>query len=174
MRKVFLILLILTSLLIGPSVYARTTPEDIQNQTRFNFENNLSKIEDPKKKQLILSADQQLKNINQTVCNRLELDINKLSAIFEELKSRENVTNTIVAYGQGSTPLDTAAYYLNYAAEALAYQRAQDYTPAIGGGNLKSAINYSSNNLKSNLGTLQNKILRAKSEVKKAINAYEK
>lgn len=174
MLKVVLVLIIAINFLITPSLFARTTPEDIRQQTRNNFENNLSKIQDQQQKQLVISADNELKNINQTVCNKFQLDLDKLSAILEEEKSRQNVTKTVVAYGQGNTPLDTAAYYLNYAAEALAYQRAQDYTPAIGGGNFKGAINYSSSNLKGNLETLQNKILRAKSEVKKAISYYEK
>jgi hypothetical protein len=171
---VIFLLIILVNLFIAPSTFARVTPEDIYQQTRANFENNLSKIQDAQKKQSILSADTELKNINQIVCNRFQLDVDKLSAILEEEKSRQNVTKTVVAYGQGNTKLDTAAYYLNYAAEALAYQRIQDYTPAIGSGNYASVINNSAANLKSNLGILQNKILRAKAEVKKAINAYEK
>ncbi|MFA5932824.1 MAG: hypothetical protein WCV81_01000 [Microgenomates group bacterium] len=170
MAGLILFLVIFINLFFASPTFARITPEDIYQQTRANFENNLSKIQDTQKKQSIITADNELKNINQLVCNRFQLDIDKLSAILEEEKSRQNVTKTVVAYGQGNTKLDTAAYYLNYAAEALAYQRIQDYTPQIGSGNYAGAINNSAANLKSNLVSLQNKILRAKSEVKKAIN----
>lgn len=164
----------LINLLTVTPIFARITPEDIYQQTRANFESNLSKIQDPQRKQLVITADQQLVSVNQSVCSRFQIDLDKMAAILEELKSRQNVTKTTVAYGQGSTQLDTAAYSLNYAAEALAYQKIQDYTPSINGTNLAGAINNSSANLKSNLGVLQNKILKAKQEVKKAIDTYEK
>jgi hypothetical protein len=159
-------------LLITPAI-ARTTPDDIYKQTRANFENNLSKIQDPQKKQLVIQADWELKNINQNVCDRFEKDLDKLAAILDEEKSRQGITNTVVAYGQGSTPLDSAAYSLNYAAEALAYQRSQDYTPNISGMNLSGAVNNSAGNLKYSLQTLQNKILNAKAGVKKAVDYYK-
>lgn len=155
------------------SVLARVTPNDIYQQTRADFTANLSKISDPVKRQLVVQADETLKDINQRVCNRWENDLNKMAAILDEEKSRQKVTKTIVAYGQGNTPLDDAAYYLNYAAEALAYQKSQDYTPYISNSNLAAAINNSSANLRSSLAVLQSKILRAKAEVKKAIDYYE-
>ncbi len=150
--------------------FARVTPEDIYQEKRAAFEKNLAAIQDPNKKQTVILADQKLKEINLTLCARFQNDLNKLSAILDEEKSRQNITKTVVAYGQGDTPFDTAAYYLNYAAEALAYQQIQDYTPNISGGNLKGGINTSTSNLKSNLITLQGKIIRAKTEINKAIN----
>lgn len=177
-NKKFLIfifaLLIFEGLLTPNSLFARITPEDIYQQKRADFQTNLSKIQDSRKKELVLIADQQLKETNQQVCSRFQIDLDKMAAIMDELKSRQNVTKTIVAYGQGDTQLDTAAYYLNYAAEALAYQKIQDYTPSISNSNLAGSITYSSNNLKGSLRVLQSKILRAKQEVKKAIVIYEK
>lgn len=176
MSKLFLCFLSLITyclLLITPAS-ARVTPDDIYKQTRSSFETNLTKISDPAKKQLVIQADWELKNINQIVCDRFESDLDKIAAILDEEKSRQGITKTVVAYGQGSTPLDSAAYSLNYAAEALAYQRAQDYTPNIAGTNLAGAINNSSANLKNNLQILRTKILNAKTEVRKAVNYYEK
>lgn len=166
--------LLIINFLATTDLFARITPNDRYQQTRADFVTNLSKIQDQQKKQLIITADQQLKDTNQLVCARFQIDLDKMAAILEELKSRQNVTKTVVAYGQGSTQLDTAAYYLNYAAEALAYQKIQDYTPNIAASNLAGSITYSSNNLKGNLNVLQNKILRAKQEVKKALNTDEK
>lgn len=170
---VFLSLITCYSLFAIPA-FARITPDDIYKQTRTDFENNLARISNQAKKQLIIQADWELKNTNQAVCDRFEMDLDKMAAVLDEEKSRQGITNTVVAYGQGSTPLDSAAYSLNYAAEALAYQRSQDYTPNISGTNLAGVINNSSANLKSNLQILRTKILNAKTEVKKAINAYEK
>lgn len=168
-----LFLVIFLNLFLAFPVFARITPEDIRQQNRAIFETNLSKIQDSQKKQIIISADKELVNINQKVCDRFQLDLDKMAAVMDELKRRQNVTKTVVAYGQGNTPLDTAAYYLNYAAEALAFQRSQDYTPSIAT-NPVFGINNSAANLKSNLQILQGKILRAKSEVQKAVNYYEK
>lgn len=169
------LLLIILGNLFSPSItFARVTPNDIYQQTRSNFETNLSKIQDSVKRQSVVVADQALKDINQSVCTRFKVDIDKMAAIMEEEKSRQNITKTVVAYGQGNTPLDSAAYYLNYAAEALAYQKSQDYTPNISGGNLAGGINNSSRNLRNNLEVLQSKILRAKAEIRKALDYYEK
>ena len=160
--------------LLSPSmVFARVTPNDLYQARRDRFENSLQKINDQETKQKIIQFDQKLNEVNQTVCNKFDLDIAKLSAILEEEKVRQKTTQTVVAYGRGETPLDNAAYYLNYAAEAVAYQKSQDYTPQLGA-NPKPALSISLANLKSDLRVAQNKILKAKAELKKAIDYYEK
>lgn len=172
--KIILFFVFLT--LLNPlTAFARVTPNDIYQAKREQFKTDLEKIFNPEKKQNIQKADKMLSEINQSVCDRFDMDINKLSAILEEEKFRQQVTKTVVAYGQGNTPLDTAAYYLNYAAEANAFQKVQDYTPQIANGkNLAGGVNASISNLKSNLQTVKGKILRAKTEIKKAISYYEK
>lgn len=173
MRKIIFVVLFF-SYLFPVTVYARVTPNDTYQAKREQFEQTLSKISDSAKRQKIEQADQLLYDINQKVCSKFDQDLAKLSAILEELKRREGVTETIVAFGQGETPLDTAAYWLNYAAEAVAYQRIQDYTPQISVSNLSSPTINSMTKLKGDLGTLRGKILRAKAEVKKALDSYEK
>lgn len=174
--KIYLVgLTILIFLSLTPIiVLARVTPNDIYQQTRADFEANLNKVSDPNQKQQIIQADQDLNQINQTVCQRFDIDIAKMAAILEEEKSRQNITSNVVAFGMGNTPMDSAEYYLNYAQEAVAYQKIQDYTPQIGSGNYKQALTNSMNNLQSSLETVQGKILRAKTEVKKALDYYEK
>lgn len=162
-------LLILINLLVAIPALARVTPNDLYQAKREAFTKNLSKISDPFKKEQVIKADQLLNQINQQVCLRFDEEINRLSAILEEEKVRQGRTDTIVAYGRGETQLDTAAYYLTYAAEAVAYQKIQDYTPQIGQGNPDTAVRLSLNNLRGNLQTVQVKILKAKQEVKKAL-----
>ncbi|OGE44355.1 hypothetical protein A3B45_03695 [Candidatus Daviesbacteria bacterium RIFCSPLOWO2_01_FULL_39_12] len=167
--------LILIFLLVLPSVVsARVTPNDYYQQSRANFESQLSKISDVGKRDKVKQADQLLYDINQKVCSRFDEDLNKLSVILEELKRRNGVTETVVAFGQGDTQLDTAAYWLNYAAEAVAYQKIQDYTPSLNLSSLSGSFTIQINSLKGDLGVLKNKILRAKSEVKKAVDQYDK
>ena len=93
--------------------------------------------------------------INQKVCNRFEEDLNRLAAIMEELRARLGITETRVAFGGVDTPIENADYWITYGAEAVAYQRAQEYS-----GNIR---------LKSDLGVLAGKVLRAKGEVGKAL-----
>lgn len=176
LKRMFLTLLImvLTNIYLPVSIKAKVTPDDLYQSKRANFKNQLLKIPDPAKRQLLIQADQTLYNINQIVCNRFATEINKMAAILEEEKTRLGVTQTVVAYGQGDTLLDSAAYSLNYAAEALAFQKAQDYTPDLQGTNLPQAVNNSAANLKGKLKTLQNKILQAKTAINKALDYYEK
>lgn len=169
----FILGLMLTSFFLSPSqIFGRVTPNDIYQQKQEQYQTALAKITDPAKKKAVEQANQMLKDVNQLVCQRFDTDINKMGAILDELKRRQGINKTVVAYGQGDTPLDQAEYYLNYAAEAVAYQKSQDYTPNISGGNLKGGVTYSMSQLSGNLNVLQGKLLKAKAEVGIALNYY--
>lgn len=101
------------------------------------------------------TSGQILDQINQKVSNRFEEDLVKMAAIMEEVRRRKGITETRVAFGGIDTPIKSADYWITYAHEALAYQRAQKYM--------------SSADVRYSLQTLANKILRAKAEVKKAL-----
>lgn len=101
------------------------------------------------------SADS-LYQINQKVCDRFEGDLSKLAAIMEEFRRRKGIQETRVAFGGVDTQIESADYQITYAAEALAFQRAQ-----------KSS---SQANLRNSLEVLKGKILKAKNEVRKALN----
>lgn len=103
-----------------------------------------------------VSPADSLYQINQKVCNRFEADVIKMAAIMEELRRRKGILETRVAFGGVDTPIENADYWVTYAAEAVAYQRAKQYT-------LKSELRYS-------LEGLKGKILKAKGEVRKALN----
>ncbi len=83
-------------------------------------------------------------------------DAARLAAIMEELRSREGITETRVAFGGVDNQIESADYAITYAAEAIAYQRAQKYS-SVG-------------QLRSSSGVLRGKILKAKNEVGKALN----
>lgn len=101
-------------------------------------------------------AQASLNDVNQKVSDRFESDVLKLAAIMEELRRRKGIQETRVAFGGVDTPVENADYWVTYAAEAVAFQKAQKYS--------------SKTKLKGNLETLRNKILKAKGEVKKALN----
>jgi len=104
-------------------------------------------------------AQTDLSVVNQKVCFRFEEDMNKLAAIMEEVRDRKGITETRVAFGGSDTPIKQADYWINFAAESIAFQKAQKYT--------------SQNQLKSALEILKGKILKAKSAVGKAIDSDE-
>lgn len=93
--------------------------------------------------------------VNQKVCDRFETDTLKLAAIMEEVKRRKGITATRVAFGGIETPIENADYWVTWAAEALAFQRAQKYS--------------SESQLRISLVVLRDKILKAKGEVGKAL-----
>lgn len=152
---------------------ARVTPNDIYQEKRTAYESQLSKITDPTKRTKVVEGEKLLKQINLTVCSRFDDDIAKLTAILEEIKVRTNSEGaaTTVAYGEGDSQLDSAAYWLNFAQEAVAYQKSQDYTPAINGdSSIPGALTSSMNRLSGDLGGLRGKILKAKVEMLKVVN----
>lgn len=97
-----------------------------------------------------------LDEVNQKVSNRFEADVVKLAAIMEEFSRRKGITETRVAFGGVDTQIKSADYQITYAAEAIAYQRNQKYS--------------SKNELRNSLEVLKNKILKAKKEVKNALD----
>lgn len=169
MKKLLLTLLAL-AVILPSTIHARYTPNDGYQEKREAFEKGLLKIQDSVKVEKVKKADVLFYEINQKVCNRFEEDVNKLAAIMEEFRTRKGIKETRVAYGQVDTPIKQADYWVNFAAEAIAYQRIQDYTPQISGANLGGSITSSMNNLKYDLGILKGKVQRAKTEVRKALN----
>ncbi|OGE25000.1 hypothetical protein A3C26_01170 [Candidatus Daviesbacteria bacterium RIFCSPHIGHO2_02_FULL_39_12] len=98
-----------------------------------------------------VSAAINLSAVNQKVSNRFEEDISRLAAVMEELRDRKGITETRVAFGGIDTPIKNADYWVTYAAEAVAFQKAQKY--------------YSKDQLRAGLETLRGKILQAKAAV---------
>lgn len=96
-----------------------------------------------------------LDDINQKVCDRFEEDVSRMAAIMEELRNRKGIQETRVAFGNVDTQIETADYWITYAAEAIAYHRVQKFS--------------SKNQLRSSLEVLKGKVLRAKNEVGKAL-----
>lgn len=157
-------------LLVLPPTYARYTPNDAYQEKRDAFESGLNKIQNESKKEKVKKADEELYEINQSVCNRFEEDVNKLAGVMEEHKRRAGITETRVAFGGVDTLVERADYWVNFAAEAIAYQRIQDYTPSFSNeSGVKGALTYSMNDLKGDLGVLKGKLERAKTEVKKVL-----
>lgn len=99
----------------------------------------------------VLAQNSNLDLVNQKVCDRFNDDSLRLAAIMDEYKRRKGITQTRVAYGNVNTPVENADYYINYAAEAIAYQRVQHFSSAAG--------------LRSALQVLVGKISKAKAEV---------
>lgn len=104
----------------------------------------------------IAYASINLYDINQKVCNRFEEDTARLAAIMDELRRRKGITETKVAFGGYDTPIKQADYYVTFAAEAVAYQRAKQYS--------------SPQRLRADLEVLKGKLLRAKEGVGKVLD----
>lgn len=101
-------------------------------------------------------AQANLDNVNQKVCSRFEDDLSKLAAIMEELRRRKGILETRVAFEGVDTQIESADYSITFAAEAVAFQKAQKHS--------------SKNELKYSLEGLKNKILQAKVSVRKALD----
>ena len=102
-----------------------------------------------------ISAFTSLDAVNQKVCTRFEEDVSRLAGIMEEVRRRQGITETRVAFGGIDDQIKSADYQITFAAEAIAYQRAQKFSS-------KDKLQYS-------LEVLKGKILKAKAEVAKAL-----
>lgn len=97
-----------------------------------------------------------LEEVNQKVSLRFEEDVSKLAAIMEELRERKGIKETRVAFGGIDNQIKSADYWVTFAAEAIAFQKAQKYL--------------SQTTLKSSLQALAAKVRRAKNEVRKVLD----
>lgn len=159
-------------ILIPNTVFARVTPNDIYQEKRTSFEAQINQIKNPVKKDSILKADQELYDVNLKIANRFEVDAFKLASIMDEYKRRKAINETRVAYGNVNTPVEQADYWVNFAAEAVAYQKIQDYTPyGISETNMSEPINSSISRMKSDFSVLRGKILKAKSQVEGVLSS---
>lgn len=94
--------------------------------------------------------------VNQKVCTRFEEDVSRLAAIMEEVRDRKGIVETRVAFGGIDDAIKSADYQITYAAEAIAFQRAQKYS--------------TEKQLRSQLEVLRGKVLKAKVQVGKALD----
>ena len=154
-------------------VFARTTPNDTYQAKREMFYLSLDFIKDSSKKDTVIQVDKQLVETNQQISLRFEEDVNKLAAIMQEIKARMKIEDqpTVVAFGTAANQIEAADYSVNFAAEAVAFQKIQDYTPVITTeSNLSGPISSSVNRMKADFSVLRGKVLRAKSEVSKVLS----
>lgn len=174
MKIVFIVLFLLIAVYLNLSSisFARVSVNDVYQAKRQAWEEKVAKLSSANQEK-VKKADQILKDVNLKICSRFDEDIALLTAIDTEIRSRRGMDSvpTVVAYGSGNTPLENAEYWLNYAQEAVAYQKIADYTTNINGNSsVEGAINSEKASLKSDLGVLKNKILRAKEELRKVLN----
>lgn len=170
--KRILILILFVAIFLPATVFARVSVNDVYQEKRQAWEQQITKLS-PANQDKVKKADELLKQINLSVCARFDADIAILTAIDAQIRERRGMDSvpTQVAYGSGNTPLENAEYWLNYAQEAVAYQKIADYTTNINGdSSVDGAINSEKASLKSDLGVLANKIFRAKSEIAKILN----
>lgn len=171
MNKILIIVLFVV-IFLPSTVSARVSVNDIYQQKRDAWSQQVAKLS-PANQAKVKKADDLLKQINLAVCSRFDADIAIMTAIDAQIRERRGMDSvpTQVAYGSGNTPLENAEYWLNYAQEAVAFQKIADYTTNINGdASVDGAINSEKASLKSDLGVLANKILRAKSEIAKVLN----
>lgn len=104
---------------------------------------------------VLASTGSDLYSINQKVSSRFEEDVSRLAAIMEEVRERKGIKETRVAFGGIDDAIKSADYWITFAAEAIAFQRAQKFS--------------SSTTLRSSLEVLKGKVLKAKAEVAKTL-----
>lgn len=149
------ITLVLFSLLfLFPNlVFARTTPEDILNAQRADFNQTASKYSLTSKNKLSM-MEKKLAEVNQKLSTQLSVIMSRQGDILEEYRRRQDY--------QTSAQLTNVEYWVTYAHEAVAYQAGKIYIFNLTTEkNLVSDINSSINLLQNELNTTRGKVIKS-------------
>lgn len=153
--KFFFAILVTLSLytlyLIPNTIYARTTPEDIINAKRGEYQQKVVKYTPTHQQQLATLSDN-VAAVNKKITNDLSTNMDRQSQILDEYANRHQ-----------SADLTSARYWLTFAHEAVAYQAAHIYLFNLAGeGKIRrDSLNLISN-LESDINILAGKVERSR------------
>jgi hypothetical protein len=163
MLYLFLILAI-SSHLLTPSIFARTTPEDIVNAQKESYQQN-TKNYSPANKQKLDMWDKKIEVFNDKKSAELEHIMQTQGEILDEFIRRNEIAEKAKTDGKTrnlSDPIENARYWLTYAHEAVAYQAAKVYIfNTTGETSINQNIISTINIMQSDLNILKGKVQKS-------------
>jgi hypothetical protein len=156
---------VLTLSLSVPTIFARTTPEDIYNQNRQAYETKRQTFSLENQKKLDAYEDE-IKALNAFITKELENNTLEQGEILDEYIRRNNIPTVPETDGikrNLSDPLENARYWITYAHEAIAFQAAKNYMFSLSSeANINRDITIQIQALQGDIGVLKGKVEKSK------------
>lgn len=163
MSKILPAFIFLLFIFITPTIQARTTPEDIINAKRQEYNQRLQNYS-PEGKQKLADFERKIADLNKLITDDYETQMLRHGTILDEYIRRNQISER---QGDGisrnlSEPVENSRYWITYAHEAVAYQAAKIYIPNLSGeANINRDLATQINILQSDTNILRNKIIKS-------------
>lgn len=172
MRKFYLIFFLAFSLSVTPFAWARTTPEDILNSKREDYNKTVSSYSQGSKNKLS-DYTKRIADLNKNQTDLLEENMVRQGEILDEFiyrkKAKEKIEDGISR--NLSDPIENARYWLTFAHEAVAYQAAHVYIPNLTGEkNINTDIVLTINSLQGDIGVLKSKVEKSRTIIEDLVS----
>jgi hypothetical protein len=172
----FFLILAFSSYLLAPSIYARTTPEDIVNAQKESYQQSIKKYSAENKQKLDM-WDKKIEIFNDQKSAELEHIMQTQGVILDEFIRRNEVAEKTITDGKTrnlSDPIENARYWLTYAHEAVAYQAAKVYVfNPTGEVSINQNILSTINIMQSDLNILKGKVQKSQTIMEELITKNE-
>lgn len=165
------LLITYNSLLITP-VFARTTPEDIANQRKEEY-NAKIKNYSPESKQKLEQFSQKIADLNKSQSDILEAIMLRQGQILDEYILRNKIELPVETDGihRRDNPVEETRYWVTYAHEAVAYQAAHIYIVGVTGeNNIDRDIINTISALQSDMGVLKGKVIKSQKVLEELVS----
>lgn len=152
-------------------ISARTTPADIVNSRRDEYNLRVSKYSESSKNKLN-EFDKKISDLNRLATEEYENQMLRQGQILDEYLRRKGL---LERQGDGiqrnlQDPVENARYWITYAHEAVAFQAAKAYIYNLTGeSNLSRDINSQISALQSDLNILRGKVLKSQKLVSELV-----
>ncbi|EKD90715.1 MAG: hypothetical protein ACD_30C00100G0005 [uncultured bacterium] len=164
MSKILPAVIFLLFLILTPTIQARTTPEDIVNAKKQEYNQRLQNYS-PESKQKLADFERKIADLNKLITDDYETQMLRHGTILDEYIRRNEISER---QGDGisrnlSEPVENSRYWITYAHEAVAYQAAKIYIPSLTGEtNINRDITSQINILQSDINILRGKVTKSK------------
>ena len=160
-----LLFLLLTTNYQLPTIFARTTPEDIYNEKLAAYETKRQTFSLENQKKLDQYQDE-IKNFNAFISHELELNTLRQGEVLDEYIRRNDIPTVPETDGiqrNLSDPVENARYWITYAHEAIAFQAAKNYLFSLSSeANIDRDIIVQINAMQNDIGILKGKVDKSK------------
>lgn len=158
--------------MLAPNAYSRTTPEDIINAQKQTYNQKVSNYS-PEGKQKLSDFEKKIADLNALITSDYETQMLRQGTILDEYVKRNEI---LERQGDGITrnlsePVENSRYWITYAHEAVAYQAAKIYIPALTGeANINRDLTTQINILQSDINILRGKVIKSQNILKQTVN----
>lgn len=173
MLKLFFLPILLFAIcyLLSAPVSARTTPQDIANQRKAEYEQRIKNYS-ATSKQKLAEFFQKIADLNKKQTDELEFQMIRQGQILDEYIQRKHIELPVETDGihRRDNPVEETRYWVTFAHEAIAYQASHLYFINVTSEkNIDSDIISTISSLQSDMGVLKGKVTKSQQILKELV-----